>query len=160
MPDIYKHVDLTYLESISEGNSEIVKELIEIFLDQIPEFTQGMRQYFETEDWKSLAALAHKAKSSVLSMGMTHMGEVELKNLELLSKQQYLNDLKSDNSAESLREAEKINTNLTNYYPDRLTWIQKNNSPEAIEEIINSFILQCENASLELKKKKKKLASL
>ena len=160
MPDHYKYINLTYLESISEGNNDIIKELIEIFLDQIPEFTDGMTHCFDTKDWKGLAALAHKAKSSVLSMGMNHLGDVELKNLELLSIQQHLIELKEDHSAEALKETEKINANLTNYYPDRLEWIQKNNSPETIQEIIKSFILQCENASLELNNELKKIASL
>ncbi len=160
MPTNYKYIDLSYLESISEGNHEIVRELIEIFLEQIPEFTQGMTHCFEVNDWKGLAALAHKAKSSVLSMGMNHLGEVELKNLELLSKQQYLNRLKEESSAQAEQEIEKITKNLTNYGSERLIWIQQNNTPETIEGIIKTFILQCENASLELKNELIKLASL
>lgn len=160
MPTNYKHIDLSYLESISEGNHEIVRELIEIFLEQIPEFTQGMAHNFEVRDWKGLAALAHKAKSSVLSMGMNHLGEVELKNLELLSKQQYLNRLKEEHSPQTEQEIERTNKTLTNYSPERLEWIQQNNTPETIEGIIKTFILQCENASLELKNELNKLASL
>ncbi len=160
MPTNYKHIDLSYLESISDGNHEIVRELIEIFLDQIPEFTLGMTRCFETKDWKGLAALAHKAKSSVLSMGMNHLGEVELNNLEILSKQQLLNSLDGEDSAQPKQEIEKIHKNLTNYGSERLEWINKNNNPETIEGIIKTFILQCENASLELKNELKKLASL
>lgn len=156
----HQYIDLTYLESIAEGNQEIIGELIEIFLDQIPEFTLGMTRCFEQKEWKGLAALAHKAKSSVLSMGMNHLGEVELKNLELLSKQQLVNQLKDDHSPEAEQEKEKITNNLKNYYPDRLEWINQNNSNDTIHRIIKNFILQCENASLELKDVLNKLASL
>ena len=39
-----KYVDLTYLEGIADGDTSIIKELVEIFLDQMPEFTEGFDQ--------------------------------------------------------------------------------------------------------------------
>ncbi len=153
-----EYTNLTYLESISEGNNEIMVELIEIFIDQIPDFTSGMLKYYENKEWKGLAALAHKAKSSVLSLGMTHLGEVDLKNLELLAKQQYLKELEELNTPQAEVEAKKIEENLNTYYSDRLEWINQNNSLDTINKTINFFILQCENASGELKNVLKKLS--
>lgn len=153
-----KYTDLTYLESIAEGNNQIICELIEIFIDQIPEFTEGMSQCFATRDWKGLAALAHKAKSSVLSMGMSQLGNVDLKNLELLAKQQMVKQMEIDKTPLWEEEVKKINENLSKFYPDRLEWINQNNSTETIHEIIKFFILQCENASAELYSVLKKLS--
>lgn len=156
----YKYIDLTYLDSVAEGNNEIMVELIEIFLDQIPEFTEGMSRSFEEKNWKTLASLTHKAKSSVLSMGMTELGEVDLKNLELMAKQQYADWLKNQNLPEKEEEIQKINNNLKNYYPDRYQWIAENNTPETIQDLIKNFILQCENATSELNSVLQKLKSL
>lgn len=77
----FKEVDLTYLESIADGDKEIIEELINIFIDQIPEFTEGLRNGLEQKDWRALAGIAHKAKSSVVSMGMNNLGNVDLKTL-------------------------------------------------------------------------------
>jgi len=95
MPNQFNVINLTYLESISEGDNEIIKELINIFIDQMPEFFDGFEESFEQKDWMKIAALAHKAKSSVLSMGMDDLGNRDLKNLELICKQMVLNDLEN-----------------------------------------------------------------
>ena len=81
----FTYADLSYLESMSMGSQEMVIEMIQIFLDQIPEFTQGFNELLENEDFNALGALAHKAKSSVSVMGMTNLAEV-LKDLELKAK--------------------------------------------------------------------------
>ena len=102
MSDTEKVIDLTYLQSIADGNQSIVIELIEIFLEQINEFSNGFKGHFSKKDWKSLAALAHKAKSSVISMGLEDLS-YELKNLELLCRD-YASNIEgfSDNNTEEL----------------------------------------------------------
>ena len=76
--------DLTYLESIANGNQEFFIQLIEIFLEQIDEFTNGFKEYFSKKDWKNIVSLAHKAKASVISMGLEELG-TDLKSLEIIS---------------------------------------------------------------------------
>ena len=61
----FTYADLTYLESMSMGSQEMVNEMIQIFLDQIPEFTGGIKDNLDKKDFIALGALAHKAKSSV-----------------------------------------------------------------------------------------------
>ncbi len=74
------------LESVSYGDDAFKKELIEIFLEQIPEFISNMRLYFENEDLTSLAKEVHTAKSSVLIFGMTETGH-SLKKIQLYSEE-------------------------------------------------------------------------
>ncbi len=81
----FTHADLTYLESMSMGSQEMVNEMIQIFLDQIPEFTTGLNDLLANQDFVGLAAIAHKAKSSVAVMGMDELTTV-LKNLEIKAK--------------------------------------------------------------------------
>ncbi len=60
--------------------------MIEIFRDQIKEYTSDMPRLQRESDFKNLARLAHKAKSSVAVMGMSKEAEL-LKDLELKSEQ-------------------------------------------------------------------------
>ena len=78
--------DLTYLNNMSGGSPEIVKEMIGIFIEQANEYLQDMPKYLEEKDYSSLGKLAHKAKSSISIMGMTDLA-ADLKTLELLAKE-------------------------------------------------------------------------
>lgn len=85
MPTKLTFADLSYLESMSMGSQEMINEMIQIFLDQIPEFTDGLKDLLAKEDYVALGALAHKAKSSVAVMGMDDLAG-KLKDLELRAK--------------------------------------------------------------------------
>lgn len=77
--------DLTYLNSMSGGSPEIVKEMIGIFVEQANEYIRDMPSYLNQKDYLALGKLAHKAKSSISIMGMTELA-ADLKTLELLTK--------------------------------------------------------------------------
>lgn len=95
----YKYINLSYLLEVTEGNKDLIIELIEIFKSQIPEFNDLFNSYMNESSWYQLGLVAHKAKSSVSVMGMSKLAE-NLKNLENLSKnsekietyQSYIND--------------------------------------------------------------------
>ena len=79
-----KHTDLTYLKSMSGGSKELIQEMVDIFISQVEEFSEGMDNYLNNKDWDNLGKLAHKAKSSVAIMGMEKLAN-DLKRLELLT---------------------------------------------------------------------------
>lgn len=85
MAEKFTYADLTYLESMSMGANELIVEMIQIFVDQLPEFTEGMVAHLKNGDLPALGALAHKAKSSVAVMGMDSLAN-DLKTLELSAK--------------------------------------------------------------------------
>ena len=146
-------IDLTYLKSIADGDSEIVTELINIFLDQIDEFTGGFEKYFNDEDWRGVAALAHKAKSSVISMGMTELGNHDLKNLELIAKFFTISELHNKKQLEIKEEDELslLKRCLSSYPETRQNWVVENASKEIISEIMNKFNNICQEAGNELR---------
>ena len=78
--------DLSYLESMAEGNPGLIREMIEIFSTQVAEFSIQMQEYLENRDWQELSKLAHKAKSSVAIMGMRELAG-KLRELETLTKE-------------------------------------------------------------------------
>jgi HPt (histidine-containing phosphotransfer) domain-containing protein len=77
-------IDLSYLESMAAGDNNLIKEMIEIFKEQVPEFIEEMKNALNNNDFKSLSSVAHKAKSSVAIMGITTLTE-ELKTLESIA---------------------------------------------------------------------------
>ena len=77
--------DLTYLKNMSGGDTEIIKEMIGIFDEQIQEYIIEMPQLLADKNYYALGKLAHKAKSSVSIMGMNLLAS-DLKSLELLTK--------------------------------------------------------------------------
>ena len=95
----YKYINLSYLLEVTEGNKDLIIELIEIFKSQVPEFTNFFNSYMNDSNWYQLGLVAHKAKSSVAVIGMSKLAD-DLKHLETLSKnsekielyQKYIND--------------------------------------------------------------------
>jgi len=76
--------DLNYLKTMSGGDSKFIKEMIELFREQIDEYKSIMPELLQNKDYDGLSKVAHKAKSSVAVMGMTEVADL-LKELELLS---------------------------------------------------------------------------
>ena len=78
--------DLSYLSGMSGGNPDIIKEMINIFIEQTQEYIVDMQKFLNEKDYIQLGKLAHKAKSSVAIMGMNDLA-ANLKTLELIAKE-------------------------------------------------------------------------
>ena len=78
--------DLKYLQQMTGNDSEMMKEMIELFLLQLAELRVEMDSLVESQNWFELSRLAHKIKSSALVMGVGQMSE-EMKELEHLAKE-------------------------------------------------------------------------
>ncbi len=152
MTENYSNVDLSYLESIADGDKDIIKELVEIFLDQMPEFTDGFSESLQRQDWIKIAAIAHKAKSSVISMGMEQLGNLDLKNLELIGKQLRIQELKESDSITGAQKEEllTLQRNFEGYPEDRINWVTENANVDTVIELVKKFNSVCEDAVKEL----------
>lgn len=78
--------DLSYLREMSGGNKELVLEMINIFREQVTEFSNEMDKHMASHDYESLGKLAHKAKSSVSIMGLQELA-TDLKDLENFARE-------------------------------------------------------------------------
>jgi HPt (histidine-containing phosphotransfer) domain-containing protein len=78
--------DLSYLRKMTEGNPDLLREMVEIFLNQVPEYAREMQESCDQENWQALSRVAHRAKSSVAIMGMHSLAEM-LKDLESYSRE-------------------------------------------------------------------------
>jgi HPt (histidine-containing phosphotransfer) domain-containing protein len=67
--------DLSYLNQIFQGNQEMIKQIIHLFLQQVPEYISEMEACIARNDLHALHPLAHKAKSSISMLGLRSMEE-------------------------------------------------------------------------------------
>lgn len=76
------YTNLDYLREITDGDKGIIKELIELFITQVPDFISNMHKHYDSGEYILLGKEAHKAKSSLQIMGMSEL-EKEMKTLQL-----------------------------------------------------------------------------
>ena len=76
--------DLKYLQQMTSNDSETIKELIDVFLNQLSEMRADVAYLMDCRNWSELSRLADKIKSSALIMGIEEMIG-EMKELELLA---------------------------------------------------------------------------
>jgi HPt (histidine-containing phosphotransfer) domain-containing protein len=113
----YKFINTEYLDSVSGGDSEMIREIVSMFREQVVEFYNEMKSFLEQKNYLSLGLLAHKAKSSVAIMGMSDLATM-LKTLELQAKegkepekyQSYIDRFRND-TAEAIKELDDLVTN-------------------------------------------------
>ena len=94
MANNLQQINIKSLDSLSSGDIEFKKELIEIFLEQIPVFISNMKRFYDEGDLTNLAKEAHTAKSSVLIFEMTNTGK-SLKEIQSLSEENKVKTLLS-----------------------------------------------------------------
>lgn len=145
-----KHVDLTYINEISNGDKVFVNELIDIFISQVAEFNALFIKHYSVKDWDKLAKLAHKAKSSILSLGMSVLAD-DLKSLELVSKQLLVNELSNDDAISNRGKIEKLAADLERYPATKVKWVKENISESIVKKIIDDFDFQTSQAVEELR---------
>ena len=83
----FKVINMSYLNSISNGDNKFLQELIDLFFEQIPDYQDKLISFHEKKEWLNLAKIAHKAKSAIIMMGMEDLA-VELKKLEENAKEE------------------------------------------------------------------------
>ncbi len=86
MSNKLKHINLEYLNEISDGNTDFIIDLIDLFFMQIPEYQISLSALHDKKDWINLGKLAHKAKSAILMVGMKELAD-DLKKLEENAKE-------------------------------------------------------------------------
>jgi len=98
-----RHYDLTYLQQVFHGNEAMVQQIVELFLEQAPQFSVEMDMCIRQARWSDLHPVAHKLKSSVNMLGMAGLAplvlEIERKskfNQDLASLPGIVSDLNSE----------------------------------------------------------------
>lgn len=94
--------NLNYLRTITEGDKATMRELIILFIEQVPEFVVNLKKHLAEGRYAELGNEAHKAKSSVMIMGMEDLGH-DLKSLQLAT----ISGTKTETYAQHVNRFEK-----------------------------------------------------
>ncbi|AXY77971.1 response regulator [Paraflavitalea soli] len=78
----YRHIDLGYMQEVSNGNRDYEKTVTEQFLEMIPEDLKSLELAFRRKDFIMIRVIAHNMKTSVSVMGLTEKLQPYLDILE------------------------------------------------------------------------------
>lgn len=87
MSDSNQKFDLTFLNKISGGDKEFIKEMISTFMEMTPEFVVNAQNHFSNKDYQALSREAHKYIPGVSFLGIKDL-EKDLAFLEEYSKKE------------------------------------------------------------------------
>jgi CheY-like chemotaxis protein len=99
----YQFVDLTYLNSLSQGNPSFKIKILEIFLEDLPPQLAAVALAIQQSNFDEAVAIVHKMKSSVKMLGLEQAAEL-LTQLEL----DLMNGLHKDTCAERIQKVDTI----------------------------------------------------
>jgi len=86
---IIGRIDLSYLHELSSGNKQFEKEMLALFLEQVPEELEEMKLAYLQLDARDVRNAAHRMKSSIPLVGANYL-------LPLLTKLEELIDLTNE----------------------------------------------------------------
>ncbi len=81
-----KLYSLAYLQDVSGGNEEFIKQMISLFLEITPPQIQELKEGIDTIDFEGIGKVAHGMKPSIIQMKIKS-GESLIKQIETESKQ-------------------------------------------------------------------------
>jgi CheY-like chemotaxis protein/HPt (histidine-containing phosphotransfer) domain-containing protein len=76
------YINLSFLEEVSEGNHEFVKQMVEYFITNTPSFLVEFRKSTENTDWNMIKQHAHKFSTQLSYMGISAI----IKDVEIIEK--------------------------------------------------------------------------
>ncbi len=88
-----KHIDLSYLKQLAEGDNEFVAEMIALFIEQTPSEIEKLEIYLLKKEWGALHTLSHKLRSSVSFAGIKELEEWLLAIEEYTEKGTHLDQI-------------------------------------------------------------------
>ncbi len=78
-------LDFSYLKEMSRGDHSFVKEMIEIFLKEVPFAIGQLEEELEKKDWKKISDIAHRIKTNFMMVGL-HVQKEDALKIETLIK--------------------------------------------------------------------------
>ena len=69
----YHYIQLDYLETMTEGDADMLQTMLEMLIVEIPEEIEKMQNCVTSKDWKELFELSHKMKTTLSFVGNLDM---------------------------------------------------------------------------------------
>ena len=84
----YKHIDLSYLELMSDGDADMKGILLDMLLTEPAGEFEKMQQLAATRNWDELKQVSHKMKSTLPYIGFEELTETNKKIDKILWERQ------------------------------------------------------------------------
>jgi HPt (histidine-containing phosphotransfer) domain-containing protein len=85
MPEL--NYSLDYLNSISGGDNDFIKEMIQTFLSNVPEELLKIRQLVEKKDWQDVGSEAHRFASNLVFLELNTLRNIAVQIEEMGTNQ-------------------------------------------------------------------------
>lgn len=82
----YQHINLDYLDMMSDGDNDMKKVMIEMLFDELPQEIEKMKSLYQQQSWDELSAVSHKMKSTLSFVGNDAMTNAN-KVIEIAAKE-------------------------------------------------------------------------
>lgn len=83
----FKYANMDYLQDLAGGNMQLIKEIIQLFVQQTPPDMALLASYVDQEAWEQAYKQAHHIKPTLAYVGANEMRS-ELQEIETLAKNQ------------------------------------------------------------------------
>ena len=80
-----KLYNLKQLEELSGGSNDFIKEIISVFLSEVPVQLEALNLSYGKSDYSKIARLAHKLKPSIDLLGIESIAN-EIRQIEIMTK--------------------------------------------------------------------------
>lgn len=110
--------DIDHAREITDGDTEFLKELVELFNADCPQKLNAISRAIEDKDFKTLDEAAHSLKGASGNLGLTRLYELSLK-LEKMGKSE-----NTDGAYETFKELEEENERFEEFI-SRPGWEEK-----------------------------------
>jgi HPt (histidine-containing phosphotransfer) domain-containing protein len=109
-------IDLGYFMTATGDNQEVLRELGNIFLQQVREMNLEMEECVHEKNWEKLSKVAHKAKYSAAVIGLSDLSD-GLKQMEYDAREKKHTDEFSARVASFRQSFEDASTELKKLIP-------------------------------------------
>lgn len=107
--------NLRLLKEATGGEVSIMREMIEMFINQLPTLRKGFRNHLQNKQWKELGNVARIAKASAMTVGLDelahHLNRLQMKIFKQVgfdSYQSYIDEFESVTTVAEVELTEEL----------------------------------------------------
>jgi HPt (histidine-containing phosphotransfer) domain-containing protein len=72
----FRHINLEYLETMTDGDADMMQTMLEMLIAEIPEEMEKMMECSKADDWNEVFQISHKMKTTLSYIGNVEMIEL------------------------------------------------------------------------------------
>jgi HPt (histidine-containing phosphotransfer) domain-containing protein len=89
-PDQQSQIDLTYLNTMADGDEDFIRTMIASFIKNVPGTLQNIKELYQEESFEDLASEIHKLKPMLKYLGIHSLNDLmSITEKNCISKQNF-----------------------------------------------------------------------